>query len=159
MRCFFSATVGSKCSGIDDVPRLGGYETPLAIHHYPELQTICFTLAALTMPRSYVILVLSSIASAPKLKEVSFIFTWMTLDEDVDMVMNPLGWGQVDEQLRRLAKQSTGEVTASFDFLTEPGWTPRKDATGMGFMQMFRKYGVVKLRSFGEDVATYRPRT
>ena len=158
MCCFFAATVGSKCSGTDDVPRLGGYETPLAIQHYPELQTICFTIAALTTPRSYVILVLSSIASAPKLKEVSFIFTWMTLDGDVDIAMNPLGWGQVDEQLCRLAKQSTGQVTASFDFLTEPGWTPRKDATGMRFMQRFRKHGVMKLRSFGEDVATYRPR-
>lgn len=150
-------TISSKCSGIDDVPRLGGYETPLAIQNYPELRTICFTIAALTTPRSYVTLVLSSIASAPKLTEVSFIFTWITLDQDLDVVTDLLGWGQVDEQLCRLAKQSTGEFAVSFDFLTEPGWAPRKDTTGMRFMQRFRRYGVMKLRSFGKDVAMYYP--
>jgi hypothetical protein len=112
----------------------------------------------LTTPRSYVTLVLYSIASAPKLTEVSFIFTWMTLDEDLDVVTDLLGWGQVDEQLCRLAKQSAEELTVSFDFLTEPGWAPRKGAAGMRFMQRFRRYGVMKLKSFGDDVATYYPR-
>lgn len=131
---------------------------PLATRRYPELQTICFTLAALVTPRDYVTLVLSSITSAPKLSEVSFIFTRATLDQDLDLAVNLAGWGPVDDQLCRLAKESTGGVTASFDFLTQRGWTPRRDDTGMSFMRGFREFGVMKLRSFGEEVAAYSPR-
>ena len=157
--CFFpAASINPKRKEIDDVPRIGGWETPLTPQDYPELQSICFTLAALVTPRSFVALVLSSIVSAPKLSEISFIFTWTTLDQDIDITMNLTAWGLVDDQLCRLAQQATGRLTASFDFLTEPGWTPRKDDTGMNFMWRFRRFGVMKLRSFGEDMATYYPR-
>jgi len=137
---------------------MGGYETPLTSHHYPELQTICFTLAALETPRKFVALVLSSITSAPKLSGVSFTFTRATLDQDIDIAVNPTKWEPVDDKLHHLVQQAMGEVTVSFDFITHPGWTPRGDDTGMRFMRRFRRFGVMKLRSFGEDVAVYYPR-
>lgn len=69
--------------------------------------------------------------------------------------MSLTGWGPVDDQLSRLARRATKDVTASFDFLTEPGWISREHDTGMGFMQRFGRAGVMKLRSFGEGVAVY----
>jgi len=131
---------------------------PLAARHYPELRTIRFTLAGLVTPRNFVALVLTSIASAPKLWEVSFVFTRAILDQDLDYAVNMGGWGRVDDQLYRLARQSIA-VVASFDFLTQRGWTPRRNDIGMGFMRRFRRCGVMKLRSFGEDAATYYPRS
>ena len=107
-------------------------------------------------PRNFVSMVLSSITSAPKLQEISFIFSEKVLDRDVDAVMSLTGWGPVDHQLRRLARQATGNVTASFDFLTGPGWVPRRDDAGI-FIRRFRTVGVMRLRSFGEDVAVYHP--
>lgn len=101
-------------------------------------------------------LVLSSITSAPKLSEVSFIFTRTELGRDLVIAMSLAGWGSVDDQLYRLAQQATRGVTASFDFLMRPGWTPRRD--GKSFMWGFRRLGVVKLRSSGKDVVTYYPR-
>jgi hypothetical protein len=154
---FVVVITDSKQRGTDDAPRMGGYEAPLISQGYPELQTICFALAALADPRGYVSLVLSSITSAPKLSEVLFIFTRTILDQDIDIVVNLAGWGPVDDQLCRLAQQATGGVTASFDLLTAPGWTPRRDITGMSFMQRFRRFGVMRLRSFGKDMATYCP--
>jgi len=105
-----------------------------------------------------VALVLSAIASAPKLSEISFVFTRATLDQDLDLAVNLAGWGPVDDQLCRLVQQSTGGVTASFDFVTQRGWTPRRDDTGMCFMRGFRRFGVMKLRSFGEEVVAYSSR-
>jgi len=110
------------------------------------------------MPRDYVALVLSSIAPGPKLSEVSFIFTRATLDQDLDLAMNLAGWGPVDDQLCRLAQQSTRGFTASFDFVTRRGWTPRRDDTAMSFMRRFRGFGVMKVKSFGEEVAAYSSR-
>jgi hypothetical protein len=157
---YFPAVVIDSQSGeTDDEPRMGGYETSLASQHYPKLQTICFTLGELATPRDYVAVVLSSITSAQKLSEVSFVFTRMILDQDLDLAVSQVGWGPVDDQLGRLARQATGGVTASFDFITQPGWTPRRDGAGMSFMRRFRKFGgVMKLRSSGEEVATYGPR-
>ena len=139
--------------------RVGGHEAPLASQHYPKLQTIHFALAAHTTPQDYVLLVLSSITSAPVLSEVSFVFTRTILHGDLDLAMNGTEWRFVDDQLSRLAQQATGEVTISFDFLIQPGWTPRADGTGMGFMRRFRRLGVMRLRGFGEDVAAYYPST
>ena len=140
------------------MPRVCEDGAPLATRRYPELRTIRFTLARLVTPRNYVALVLSSIASAPKLSEVSFTFTRATLDRDLDHATSRTEWKPVDDQLHRLAQQSAGRVTASFDFLTQKGWAPRRDDIGMSFMRRFRMSGVMKLRSFGEDVATYYPR-
>lgn len=135
---------------------MGGYEELLTSQHYPKLQTICFILATRARPRDYVALVLSSIRSAQKLSEVSFIFTRKELD---GIRMSLTEWGLVDDQLCRLAQQVVGEVTTSFDFLIQPGWTSGGDEIGISFMQKFRfrRFGVMKLRSFGEDVAAYRP--
>ena len=151
-------TAGSKQRETDDVPRLCERGPPLAARRYPELQIVRFTLAALVTPRDCVALVLSSITSAPRLSEVTFVFTRATLDQDLDLAVNLGGWGLVDDQLCRLVQQSTGGITASFDFLTQRGWTPRRDDTGMSFMRGFRRFGVMKLRSFGEEVAAYSPR-
>jgi hypothetical protein len=139
---------------------MGGRDqgTPLPPQDYPELQTICFTLATAETPRSFVALVLTSIASAPKLSGVSFIFSRTVVDQDVDILMNLAGWEPVDDQLNRLGQQAARDVTVSFDLLTVPGWAPRRHDTGMGLMRRFRSVGVMKLRSFGEDVAVYRPR-
>ena len=98
---------------------------------------------------------LSSITSASKLSEVSFIFTREVLSTNLDVAVSLIGWDPVDGQLRRLAQQAKEGLTTSFDLLTCPGWTPRGDDIGMRFMRKFRESGVMKLRRFGEDVAMY----
>ena len=158
MVSLLAVSTDPKQREIDDVPRAGERGPPLATRNYLELQTIRFTLAGLVKPQNFVALVFSSIASAPKLSEVSFVFTRATLDRDLDYAVSLTEWKPVDGQLRRLAQQSIGGVTATFDFLTKQGWTPREDDTEMSFMGRFRRFGVMKLRSFGEDVATYYPR-
>lgn len=137
------------------MPRLGGAETILRPQHYPNLQSIHFALAQLVRPRDFVAPMLSSITSASKLSEVSFIFTREVLSTNLDVAVSLIGWDPVDGQLRRLAQQAKEGLTTSFDLLTCPGWTPRGDDIGMRFMRKFRESGVMKLRRFGEDVAMY----
>ena len=99
--------------------------------------------------------VLSSIASAPKLSEISFNFTQMQLDGDLDK-SGLVEWGSVDVQLSRLAQQAVGEVTVVVDFPIKPGRVSRRDASGMRSMPEFRPFGVMMLRSCGEEKAVYR---
>ena len=101
---------------------------------------------------------LASVRYAPTLSGVAFVSSRVVIDQDVDVAMNLAGWGPVDDQLTRLGQQAEREVTVLFDLLTAPGWAPRRHDAGMDFMHRFRRVGVMKLRSFGEDVAVYRPR-
>ena len=139
----------------DGVPRIWHAPPALALQHYPELQTIRFTLPNYETPRDSVVSILSSIASAPKLSEITFNFIQMQLEGDLDK-SGLAEWGLVDAQLCRLARQAATEMTVVFDFPTKPGWVPKRDASGMKSMSKFRPCGVMILRSCGEEKAVYR---
>ena len=92
---------------------------------YPELQTIRYTLPNFETQRSSVKSMLSSIKSAPKLSEIAFNFTQMELNVDLDG-SGLGGWGLIDAEICRLARQATGELTVFVDFLTKRGIDPEE---------------------------------